>query len=36
MTFLWPEMLWLMLTLPMLAAAYILILRRKKKLKPVR
>jgi Ca-activated chloride channel family protein len=32
MTFLWPEMLWLLLVLPMLLAAYILVLRRKKKL----
>jgi Ca-activated chloride channel family protein len=32
MTFLWPEMLWMMLVLPMLLAAYILVLRRKKKL----
>ena len=32
MTFLWPEMLWLMLVLPMLLAAYLLVLRRKKKL----
>jgi len=32
MTFLWPEMLWLMLALPLLAAAYVLVLRRKKKL----
>jgi Ca-activated chloride channel homolog len=32
MSFLWPEMLWLMLVLPMLLAAYILVLRRKKKL----
>jgi len=32
MTFQWPEMLWLMLVLPMLLAAYIYVLRRKKKL----
>ena len=32
MTFLWPEMLWLMLVLPLLLAAYVLVLRRKKKL----
>ena len=32
MTFIWPEMLWLMLVLPMLLAAYVLVLRRKKKL----
>jgi Ca-activated chloride channel homolog len=32
MTFQWPEMLWLMLVLPMLLAAYVLILRKKKKL----
>ena len=32
MTFLWPELLWLMLALPMLLAAYVLVLRRKKKL----
>jgi Ca-activated chloride channel family protein len=32
MTFVWPEMLWLMLALPLLLAAYILVLRRKKKL----
>jgi len=32
MTFIWPEMLWLMLVLPMLVAAYLLVLRRKKKL----
>jgi Ca-activated chloride channel family protein len=32
MTFLWPEMLWLMLVLPMLLAGYVLVLRRKKKL----
>jgi Ca-activated chloride channel homolog len=32
MTFQWPEMLWLMLVLPLLLAAYILVLRRKKKL----
>jgi Ca-activated chloride channel family protein len=32
MTFLWPEMLWALLALPMLVAAYIMILQRKKKL----
>jgi Ca-activated chloride channel family protein len=32
MTFLWPELLWLMLVLPLLLAAYIFVLRRKKKL----
>ena len=32
MTFLWPEMLWLMLVMPLLLAAYIFVLRRKKKL----
>jgi len=32
MTFLWPEMLCLMLALPLLLAAYVLVLRRKKKL----
>ena len=32
MTFLWPEMLWLMVVLPLLLAAYIMVLRRKKKL----
>ena len=32
MTFLWPEMLWLTAVLPLLLAAYILVLRRKKKL----
>jgi Ca-activated chloride channel family protein len=32
MTFLWPELLWLMLVLPILLAAYVLVLRRKKKL----
>jgi Ca-activated chloride channel homolog len=32
MTFLWPELLWLMLVLPMLLAAYVFVLRRKKKL----
>jgi Ca-activated chloride channel family protein len=31
MTFLWPEMLWLLLTVPAVAAAYVLLLRRKKK-----
>jgi Ca-activated chloride channel family protein len=32
MTFLWPEMLWLLLAVPALAAAYLLGLRRKKRL----
>jgi Ca-activated chloride channel family protein len=32
MTFMWPEMLWLTAVLPVLLAAYILVLRRKKKL----
>ena len=32
MTFIWPEMLWGLLVLPMLLAAYVMILRRKKKL----
>ena len=32
MTFLWPEMLWFMLALPLLVAAYVWILQRKKKL----
>jgi Ca-activated chloride channel family protein len=32
MSFLWPEMLWLLLVLPVLLAAYLLILRKKKKL----
>lgn len=32
MTFLWPEMLWLMLVLPVLLAAYVLMLRKRKKL----
>jgi Ca-activated chloride channel homolog len=32
MSFLWPEMLWLLLVLPALLAAYLLILRKKKKL----
>lgn len=31
MTFLWPEALWLLLAVPVLVAAYILILRRKRK-----
>ena len=31
MSFLWPEMLWLLLALPLLVAAYLLVLRRKKK-----
>ncbi|MCD6041872.1 MAG: transporter ATP-binding protein, partial [Burkholderiales bacterium] len=32
MSFLWPEMLWLLLVLPVLLAAYVLILRMRKKL----
>jgi Ca-activated chloride channel family protein len=32
MTFIWTEMLWLLLVLPILLAAYVLVLRRKKKL----
>ena len=32
MSFQWPEMLWLMLVLPLLLAAYLWVLRRKKKL----
>ena len=32
MTFVWPEMLWLMAVLPLLLAAYVWVLRRKKKL----
>ena len=32
MNFLWPEFLWLLLTLPLLAGIYIWTLRRKKKL----
>src|ERR671919_1640860 len=31
MTFLWPEMLWLLLIVPALVAAYVFLLRRKKK-----
>jgi Ca-activated chloride channel family protein len=31
MTFLWPEMLWFYLALPLLVGAYLLVLRRKKK-----
>jgi Ca-activated chloride channel family protein len=31
MSFLWPEMLWLLLALPLLVGAYLLVLRRKKK-----
>jgi Ca-activated chloride channel homolog len=31
MTFLWPEMLWFYLALPLLVGAYVLVLRRKKK-----
>ena len=31
MTFQWPELLWLLLTVPLLVAAYIALLRRKKK-----
>lgn len=32
MSFLWPDMLWLLLFLPLLVAAYVLVLRRRKKL----
>jgi Ca-activated chloride channel family protein len=32
MSFIWPELLWFLLVLPLLAAAYFLVLRRKKKL----
>lgn len=32
MSFLWPEMLWLLVVLPLLLAAYVVVLRRKKKL----
>ena len=32
MTFLWPHLLWLMLILPLLAAAYVMLIRRRKKL----
>lgn len=32
MTFIWPEMLWLLLALPVLVALYIWVLRRKKKM----
>ncbi|MDO8440626.1 MAG: VWA domain-containing protein [Polaromonas sp.] len=32
MTFLWPQFLWLLLTLPLLVAVYIWLLRRKKKM----
>ncbi|MDQ3059584.1 MAG: VWA domain-containing protein [Pseudomonadota bacterium] len=32
MTFLWPQFLWLLLALPLLVAAYVWLLRRKKKL----
>lgn len=32
MSFLWPEMLWLLLLIPVIVAAYILVLRRRKKL----
>lgn len=31
MTFIWPELLWLLLLLPVLAGLYVLVLRRKKK-----
>ena len=31
MTYLWPEMLWVLLAVPLLVAAYVLLLRRKKK-----
>src|SRR5687767_622674 len=32
MTFMWPELLWLMVALPLLVAAYVYVLRRRKKL----
>lgn len=32
LSFLWPDLLWLLLLLPLLVAAYVLVLRRKKKL----
>ncbi len=32
MSFQWPEMLWLMLALPLLVGLYVVALRRKKKL----
>ena len=32
LTFLWPEMLWLLSAVPLLVAAYVVVLRRKKKL----
>ncbi|HEY0918765.1 BatA domain-containing protein, partial [Devosia sp.] len=32
MTFIWPDMLWLLLLLPLLAAAYVWLLRRRRKL----
>ena len=32
MTFIWPELLWFLLALPLLVAAYFVVLRRKKKL----
>src|SRR3954471_7722359 len=31
MSFIWPEMLWLLPAIPLLVAAYLLVLRRKKK-----
>ena len=31
MTFLWPDMLWLLLAMPALVALYIFLLRRKKR-----
>ena len=30
MTFLWPNLLWLLMTVPLLIAAYLLLLRRKR------
>src|SRR5947209_16592557 len=32
LTFLWPEMLWLLLLIPLVIAGYVLMVRRKKKL----
>ena len=32
MTFVWPQMLWLTLAVPVVIVAYLLVLRRKKKL----
>ncbi len=31
MTFLWPEMLWLLVLVPLVAAAYLVVLRRRQK-----